>query len=1099
MSFFKELKRRNVVRVGIAYTVATWLLIQVTDTVFPRIGLPDSAVTLVIALLAIGFIPALIFAWAFEMTPDGIKREKDVDRTQSITPETGKNLNRLIIAGLVLVIIVMGVERAWFAGNDEVEERQTKAVSSAVAEPAKSIAVLPFADMSQGGDQAWFADGLAEEILNALVRAPDLLVSSRTSSFAYKDTSTPVAQIADELGVEHVLEGSVRRAGDRIRVTAQLIRASDGFHVWSENYDRNADDVIAIQEELAISIAKALKTTMDPDRLAEMLRAGTRSVAAYEHYLNGLSIANEASVNSEFERLLGAYNEFERAREIDPQFSAAHGKAAGFWRGQLSISQRGANLTDLSPAEIQTLFLVRINLAIESADNDIDRKRHKIMKALVDLRVREGIRLAREALNANPYDSDVLTELVDLAVWAKDTEAENFALDHAYSLWEHGAQWANAYITTAWRVTQSRPLAEFVSKVLARYPGNKGLIYQAHRGLLWQGEFEMARKLVSDLKNENPRSLSIVQTRQACADGRRSEAERILRSVVPTLSKGDQASSKWHMLQALSRHEEAHEQLRPWASAEVPLPVAAYMIYPDFDPSYFPFVQEIIRREGIKRPPPREIPFACPEQDVIEQESVAVLPFKAMSSGEDDGYFADGLTEEILNSLARLPELLVTARTSSFHFKGKNLPIPEIAATLGVNHVVEGSVRRSGERVRITAQLIRAEDGFHLWSDTYDRTLEDVFSVQENIAENIAETLDVVLNEDKRQQMRDARIDDVEAFIAYQKGMEMSSRAHSISDPIELLPEANVYFDQVLAINPEITNAQLERTDLFGHIIYNNAIGRSTSTQAELEAALEEILAGLSNAARYAPSDAQRAYFEAERAEFTDDWSGIQAKFDRAFQTEECYAVNWAQSLAGVFGRAEQVSAHYQRLMRCDPLSDVHLARGSQFMVWAGQAEDVITLNTNHLNKAGFNARIDDTRFVALLATGKYRDDPGMYDANPEGSFYDVPRRMFAYAADNDITKAREIFETSKKESAFNDMNLLLAEVALGNREAANAYANKMDARFASPFILAETVKACFCGAPFDLKATPNFKARIEEAGFDWPPISPIKYPAKDW
>jgi len=629
MSFFNELKRRNVFRVGVAYTVATWLLIQVTDTVFPRIGLPDSAVTLVIALLAIGFIPALIFAWAFEMTPDGLKREKDIDRTQSITPQTGKNLNRLIIAGLALVIVVMGVERTWFAGQDEKQDTQTTA---------------------------------------------------------------------------------------RERTT-----------------------------------------------------------------------------------------------------------------------QQGGNTT-----------------------------------------------------------------------------------------------------------------------------------------------------------------------------------------------------------------------------AEV-------------------------------------------DEKTGDRESVAVLPFTAMSSGEDDGYFADGLTEEILNSLARLPELLVTARTSSFHFKGQDLPVPEIAATLGVNHIVEGSVRRSGDRVRITAQLIRAEDGFHLWSDTYDRTLEDIFSVQENIAENIAETLDVVLNEDKRQRMRDARIDDVEAFIAYQKGLEWSARAHSISDPINLLPEANVHFDQALAINPKITDAQLERTDLFGHIIYNAAVGKSTYTQIELEAALEEIQAGLSNAARYAPSEAQRAYIEAERAEFSDNWSGIPAKFDRAFQTEECYAVNWAQSLAVVFGWAEHVSAHYQRLMRCDPLSDVYLAMGSQFMIWAGQAENVIAVNTNHLNNVGFNAWIDDMRFVALLATGKYRGDPDVYDANPEGSIYTVPRRMYVYALGNDIAKAREILETSKKESALDDMSVLLAEAALGNREAANAYASKMDARFAGPFILAEAVKGCFCGAPFDLDATPNFKARIEEAGFNWPPATIIDYPAKDW
>ena len=491
-----------------------------------------------------------------------------------------------------------------------------------------------------------------------------------------------------------------------------------------------------------------------------------------------------------------------------------------------------------------------------------------------------------------------------------------------------------------------------------------------------------------------------------------------------------------------------------------------------------------------------DVPVENGQSDI---RSVAVLPFAAMSSGEDDGYFADGLTEEILNSLARLPELLVTARTSSFHFKGKDLPIPEIAATLGVDHVVEGSVRRSGDRVRITAQLIRAEDGFHLWSDTYDRTLEDVFAVQEDIAENIAGTLDVVLNEDNRQRMRDARIEDVEAFIAYQKGMEIMLKAHTTSDPIDLLPEANLYFDQALAIVPTITNAQLERTDLFGHIIYNNAKGVDSFTQAELEAALEEILTGLTQAARYAPSDAQRAYIEAEHAEFSDNWSGIPAKFDRAYQTEECFAVNWASSLAGVFGWAEPVSAHYQRLMRCDPLSGVYVALGSQFIIWAGEAETAIELNSQFLNTVGFNAWVDDFRFLALLASGKYRDNPGTFDSNPEGSIHQLPRRFNVHAMENEITKARDILETSKKESSLHDVTLLMAEAALGNREAANTYASIMDARFAGPFILAEAVKGCFCGAPFDLEATPNFKQRIEEAGFNWPPTSPIKYPAKDW
>ena len=170
-----------------------------------------------------------------------------------------------------------------------------------------------------------------------------------------------------------------------------------------------------------------------------------------------------------------------------------------------------------------------------------------------------------------------------------------------------------------------------------------------------------------------------------------------------------------------------------------------------------------------------------------------------------------------------------------------------------------------------------------------------------------------------------------------------------------------------------------------------------------------------------------------------------------------------------------------------------------RFLIWAGQAEKAIQLTTHFLDNVAFQTWVDDNRFLALLATGQYQDTPGVYDPNPEGSFYKVPRKILAYAMENDITRARELLETAKKDSPVDDMNLLIFEAALGNREAANAHASRMDARFAGPFILAEAVKGCLCGAPFDLEATPNFKKRIEEAGFSWPPVSPINFPAKDW
>jgi TolB-like protein len=225
MSLFNELKRRNVFRVAIAYLIAAWLLIQLTDILVPMLTLPDWVSRFILLLLIILFVPTLIGAWALELTPDGLKLEKNVTSDQSITPTTGKRLNSMIIAALAVAVILLLVDKVYLSNGEDGAE-------TSLAPTEKSVAVLPFADLSQNQDQEWFADGLAEEILNALARTPDLLISARTSTFAYKGTDKDIPTIAEELGVAHVLEGSVRRSGDRIRVTAQLIRADDGFHLW---------------------------------------------------------------------------------------------------------------------------------------------------------------------------------------------------------------------------------------------------------------------------------------------------------------------------------------------------------------------------------------------------------------------------------------------------------------------------------------------------------------------------------------------------------------------------------------------------------------------------------------------------------------------------------------------------------------------------------------------------------------------------------------------------------------------------------------------------------------------------------------------------
>jgi len=377
MSLFEELKRRNVFRVAIAYILLGWAVLQGADFLLDLVGAPEWVIRVFAIAGLVGFPFAVFFAWAFELTPEGIKREEDVDRSQSITPQTGRKLNGIIIGLLLLIIALMAVERVFFAGTAGPGSGE-----EAAAAP-KTIAVLPFADLSEAQDQGWFAVGLAEEILDALVKVPDVQVAARTSSFAFKDTSKEIPEIAAELGVAHILEGSVRRSGDRIRVTAQLIRTSDGFHLWSQNYDRDVADMIGIQEDLAHSIATALETSMDPEALAQMARAGTESVEAYQEYLRGLQGRTDAfTTGGRLQSLDQAYQHFERARTIDPGFFDAHVQAAGYWKVELTPSRTDSGTSGVEPRQMLREFNERIGHAIESAPTEADRIRSLADRAM---------------------------------------------------------------------------------------------------------------------------------------------------------------------------------------------------------------------------------------------------------------------------------------------------------------------------------------------------------------------------------------------------------------------------------------------------------------------------------------------------------------------------------------------------------------------------------------------------------------------------------------------------------------------------------------------------------------------------------------------
>ncbi|HMB61362.1 MAG TPA: hypothetical protein VKN35_15725 [Xanthomonadales bacterium] len=324
--FFEELKRRNVVRVGVVYLVIAWILAQVADLMLENFEAPGWVIKAILLVLIIGFPISLVFAWAFELTPEGLKKERDVDRSQSITHKTGRRLDFAIIGILLIAVAFLLFDRFGDSAPEKGSEPFSKTAAleqmgddgkRALTPFRKSIAVLPFVNMSDDASNEYFSDGISEEILNALAKVKELKVAGRTSSFAFKGENQDLRQIGETLGVEHILEGSVRKAGDRLRITAQLIQVNDGFHLWSESYDRELDDVFAIQDEISQAILSELKTTLLGD---EQIASTQTQTGAYENYL----LARQRIYDRTESSLLMAEDLLSKAIETDPEYAPAY-------------------------------------------------------------------------------------------------------------------------------------------------------------------------------------------------------------------------------------------------------------------------------------------------------------------------------------------------------------------------------------------------------------------------------------------------------------------------------------------------------------------------------------------------------------------------------------------------------------------------------------------------------------------------------------------------------------------------------------------------------------------------------------------------------
>jgi TolB-like protein len=410
-NIFDELKRRNVLRVAIAYVVAAWLLLQVADVVLNNIAAPEWVFRSILLLVAIGFPFAMLFAWAYEMTPDGLKKEKDVDRTESITHVTGRKLDFAIIGVLVLAL-------AYFAYDEfVVDPAQEAALANASHQtgeitktdaPDKSIAVLPFVNMSDDASNEYFSDGISEELLNVLAQLPGLRVAARTSSFQFKGMNPDIAMIAETLNVAHILEGSVRKSGTTLRITAQLIKADDGFHLWSNSYDREVDDIFAVQDEIASAISEALmvKLALDTTKgeVVQPTIVKAANTDAYDAYLQGRQLIHRRGRKA----LEEAVRHLERSLRLDNNFASAH--------AQLGIAttlllDSPGSYGELSLAEVRRRAIPHFERALELEPNLADAHGGLALLSRNSGDLKSSIEHARKALELNPSFSDALNWL----------------------------------------------------------------------------------------------------------------------------------------------------------------------------------------------------------------------------------------------------------------------------------------------------------------------------------------------------------------------------------------------------------------------------------------------------------------------------------------------------------------------------------------------------------------------------------------------------------------------------------------------------------------------------------------------------------------
>ena len=513
-SFFEELRRRNVFRVAIFYLIGAWLMLQIADIIVPLLNLPGWTGRFILLMLGLGLPIALFFAWAYEITPDGLKKEKDVDRSQSIASKTGRQLDFVIIGLMAVALVYFAINHSWDSSNEgspqSLAEIEDAAPGLREKDGRRSIAVLPFSNLSDSQDNAFFADGIHEDVLTQLSRIKALRVVSRTSVMKYSGQEQNIRAIADDLGVRNILEGSVRRAGNRVRITAQLIDAVTDEHLWAEKFDRDLDDIFLIQSEVAEAIAEALQASLSPEELQLIAKAPTNNVAAYDLYLKARVMMRSADYSSRKYR--EALPLLEQAVETDPQFTLAWTRLADvhgqlYWTG-FDTSRERVALTENAVNKAIALGgdIPEVHVALGDLNY---RTRSDFGRALLEYQI---------ALEQMPEDGDLLMKIGTtqrrLNLWDPAIQS----LKKALRVEPENLMTFNVLLESLNNNGNWQEALAVVNQAMQSHPDSIGVFAAAKASILmrWTGDLDQARELLlsSDLSSDLLQINTLLQLRR---------------------------------------------------------------------------------------------------------------------------------------------------------------------------------------------------------------------------------------------------------------------------------------------------------------------------------------------------------------------------------------------------------------------------------------------------------------------------------------------------------------------------------------------------------------------------------------------------------